>query len=142
MATTQNGGLYLTPNGRTVDANGKPARRSSADDTGSDNTSGDDSEDFDPTGEPSLSGLTTAQLKAVAEHEEVSLDGAKNNGERGARIETARLVRTVMTDREGLASRSADDLAAVASALDIEGRSDMNKDALVEALAAEIDASE
>ena len=140
MATTQNGGLYLTPEGRKVDANGKPAGRTSAPDADQDRST--DADEFDPTGQPSVSGLTKPQLEAVAEHEKVSLDGTKNNGERGARIETARLVRSVMSDRAGLADRNADDLAAVASALDIEGRSDMNKDALVEALAAEIDASE
>ena len=169
MATTKRGGYTLNPDGDPQDAAGKSAPKqrvqglsATISDIGAragaieakqpvqrivvagepQRYADDFEDDFDPSGEPSVAGLKTAELEAVAEFEETNLDGAKTNAERGARIETARLVRRVMSDRDALAGHTAEDLAAVASALDIEGRSDMNKDALVEALAAEIDASE
>lgn len=45
---------------------------------------------FDPTGQPALSGLKTAELEAVAKAEGVDVSGASNNGERVDLIEAAR----------------------------------------------------
>lgn len=66
------GGLYKTASGDIVDANGKPLAPEASGEA------------------PTLSGLKTAELEAVAKAEGVDLSGATTNDERRAAIEAAR----------------------------------------------------